>query len=132
MPTATTIDDVIDFASTDVALLSYGGVDSLFTAMTAWTDGMFKPAGIFPPANNDIREIGGQRVVSDWYAAHVKAIDLIQSEGTAAGDTGVVSTSACIDVIVRVANAVKYGVIATQITSVQETAVIALYNLIWP
>lgn len=131
MPAAVTIDDVIAFASTDVANLSYGGVDSLFVAMGSWNDGMFLEGGIFPPTQNATRELAGQRLVTDWYAAHVKALAAVQSEGITPGTSGVVGTSACIDAIVRVAWAVKEAALSGEISGTQQTAVIALYNLVW-
>lgn len=129
MPVAANIDDVIAFAATDIAEVSYGGVLSLFTQMNLWIAGMFgEAAGIFPPTANEQRS-PGQRPVSDWYAEHLKARDAI--EGPGVGASGVVGTSACIDAVVRVALAVKYATLATLITPAQQTAVVNLYNAVW-
>lgn len=129
MPVAANIDDVIAFTSTDVAEVSYGNVLSLFTQMNLWIAGMFSEAtGIFPPSQNAVKS-PGQRPVSDWFSEHVKARDLI--EGPAAGQSGVVGTSACIDAVVRVATAVKFATINSLILPAQQTAVVTLYNAVW-
>jgi hypothetical protein len=128
MPAAN-IDDVIASCADDIATVSYDGVHSLYTQMSAWITGMFSEAtGIFPPSLNETRN-PGQRVVTDWYAQHLMAKAAI--EGTGVGTSGVVGTSACIDAVYRVANAVKYGVTNGYITSAQQTAVVTLYNATW-
>jgi len=128
MPVATNIDDVIAFASTDIAEVSYGGVQSLLVQMNAWMAGMFGEAsGIFPPSKNET--FPGQRKVSDWFAEHIKARDLI--EGPGPGQSGVVGTSACIDAVVRAASAVKFATLQSLITAAQQTAVVNLYNAVW-
>jgi hypothetical protein len=128
MPGATDIDDVIKFAPFDIAQVSYLNVDSLFAQMNLWTQGLFGQAGIFPPSQ-DVQQNPGQRVVTNWYSAHVLAINDI--EGPAPGQSGVVGTTAVIVVVERVANAVKAAVPLGHITAAQQTAVVALYNAVW-
>lgn len=129
MPPAATIDDVIIQCSEDIGALSYGGVSSLFTVMQTWTDSMFlDETSIFPPSA-DLNRNPGQRVVTDWYAQHLMALDSI--EGPGVGESGVVGTAAVIDAVFRVANAVKYAVINGNISSAQQTSVVALYNSTW-
>jgi hypothetical protein len=125
---AVTIDDVIALCADDIAIVSYGGTKSLFTQMQLWIAGMFGDAGIFPGIANT-RKDPGQRVVTDWYAQHLIALNEI--EGSGVGESGVVGTSATIDAVYRVANAVKYGVLNSNITSAQQSAVVTLYNATW-
>lgn len=127
MPVAADIDDVIAFASTDIAEVSYGGIESLFTQMQEWIDGVFAESGIFPPSSNETN--AGQRQITNWYAESLLARDTI--EGPAAGDSGLVSTSNVINAVVRTAYAVKYAAIEGSITGAQQTAVVTLYNNVW-
>lgn len=133
--TATNIDDVIAMCGTDIPVLSYGGVDSLKVQMGLWNVGMYGSpgdpnAGIFPPKDTVGREfVTSQRPVSDWSAASELA--LADIEGPGVGQSGPVGTSACVDAVMRAASAVKYATIAGQITAAQQTAVVALYNLVW-
>jgi hypothetical protein len=126
--TAVTITDVINDAANDIAAVSYGGTQSLFTQMNLWTNGMFGPSGIFPAADNPQKN-PGQRPVSNWYVTHLQAINVI--EGPGVGQSGVVGTSAVINAVERAAYAVKFAVINGYITAGQQTAVIALYNTVW-
>ena len=129
MPVAATIDDVIVFAPTDIAEVSYDGVLSLFTQMNLWTDGMFSEAtGIYVPAQDSQRN-PGQRPVTDWLGEHVMAIAAI--EGPGVGASSVVGTSACINAVTRVASAVKFATINGYVTAAQQTAVVTLYNAVW-
>lgn len=129
MPPAGNIDDVIAFASTDIAEVSYLSGLSLLTQMNAWIAGMYSEAtGIFKPSVNEANT-PGQRPVTNWYAEHLIARD--QIEGPAPGQSGVVGTSACIDAVVRVACAVKQAKIAGFISATQQTAVVTLYNVVW-
>lgn len=127
--TAANIDAAIAATAVDVATVSYiAPPQSLFVQMSAWIAGMFSQAtGIFPPSDDD--GVPGQRVVTDWFATHLLA--RAEIEGPLAGDAGVVGTSAVINAVVRVLYAVKYGVINGDITSGQQNAVVALYNLVW-
>ena len=128
---AANIDDVIAMAPTDIAIVSYGGVESLFVQMSLWIDGMFRPPqAIFPPALDDNRN-PGQRPVTDWLGTHVQARALVALEGLLAGQSGVVGTSACIDAVVRVASAVRIANILGFILPIQENAVVSLYNAVW-
>lgn len=130
MPPAADIDDVIAFAATDIAGISYGGVDSTYDQMVLWNDGVFGEAtGVFKPSTNDTQP--GQRPVTNWFAESIKALDALAAEGTAAGDAGVPGTSAAINAVVRAAYAVKYAAIDGGITPTQQTAVVTLYNAVW-
>lgn len=130
MPPATNIDEVIEFASTDIALVTYGGVDSLDVQMGLWTDGMFGASGIFPPAANGAPSAPiGQRAVSDWYGQHLIARGEI--EGVGIGAAGLIGNSAVTNAVVRAAYAVKYATLNSQISVAQQTAVVALYNATW-
>ncbi len=129
MAPAANIDEVIAFASPQIAAVSYGGVDSLFAKTTLWIDGLFGEAGPFPPSL-DSQRTPGQRTVTNWYAAHVMARADI--EGPGIGDSGVVGTSEVINAVERVASAVKFAAINADISGAQQTAFIALYNTIWP
>jgi len=136
MPVATNIDEVIAFCAIDIAAVSYGGVDSLYTQMGLWIVGMFSTpsgpsSGIFPPERNEqaVNTVDGQRRVTDWLATSLMA--KAQIEGPGVNDAGVVGTSACIDAVTRVANAVKYATLASAISAGQQTAVVALFNLVW-
>jgi hypothetical protein len=129
MPPAANIDEVIAFASTDVAEVSYGITDSLFVQNDLWIDGLFAAVtGIFPPSQNAVRN-PGQRPVTDWLATNLMAQADI--EGPAIGDSGVVGTSAVINAVVRTASAVKFSTINGLTTAPQEAAVVALYNAVW-
>lgn len=128
MPPAANIDDVIAFASLDIAEVSYGDVDSLLVQTTLWIDGVFGPSGIYPPFENSQRS-PGQRPVTDWLAAHRMA--QAEIEGPAPGQSGVVGTSAVINAVVRVASAVKFATLNGLVSAAQQTAVVALYNTVW-
>jgi len=127
MPAASNIDDVIAFAATDVANVSYLGVKSLFAQTNLWIVGMFTT--IFPPAANS-QGNPGQRLVTDWNITTLMARDAI--EGPLAGQSKLVGTCAVIDAVERAAYAVKYARLAGAITAAQQTAVVALYNATWP
>lgn len=135
MPAATTIDDVIAFAATDIANVTYAGgpppTHSLFTQMGLWIVGMFGSSpstGIFPPSANPTGN-PGQRLVTDWYAQHLMAKAAI--EGTLANQGGAVGVAACANAVERVAYAVKYARLAGVISAAQQTAVVTLYNATW-
>ena len=128
MPTASDIDDVIAFAATDIAVLSYDSGDSLFTQNALWIDGMFGELGIFPPSL-DSAQNPGQRVVTDWLATNKMAQAAI--EGPLTGDSGVIGTSAVINAVVRTATAVKFGAINGYVTGAKQTAVVTLFNTVW-
>lgn len=130
---AANIDEAIAFAPNYIAQVSYGTVAppalSLKTQTELWIAGMFSEAtGIFPPSGDPILN-PGQRVVTNWLSAHVIALGEI--EGPAAGDAGVVGTSAVINAVERVLFAVKFGVVNGNITALQQTAVVALFNTVW-
>ena len=132
--TALTIDDCIALAADNLASVAYGSPPpptvSLLTQMNLWIDGMFSEAtGIFPPSVNP-RTNPGQRLVTDWLYAHLAARDTI--EGPAPGDAGLLSTSNCINAVVRGLCAVKYATLDQQITLAQQAAFVALFNLVWP
>lgn len=132
MPPAANIDQAIALSASDIATLSYGGAQSLYTRMNAWIAGMFSEAtGIFKPSANPGVEVQAQqqRVVTDWLAQHKLALSEI--EGQLAGQSGLIGTSAVINAVVRALYAVKYAVINGQATAAQQTAVVALYNLSW-
>jgi hypothetical protein len=127
---AVTIDDVIAFAPTDIANLSYGGAKSLYTAMQQWIAGMFGPGGtpIFPPAGNS-GAYPNQRVVTDWFPTHELALDAIEGHGV--GQSGVIGTSAVVNAVVRVAYAVKDASAKGYIAALQTESVVTLYNTVW-
>ncbi len=127
MAAAADIDDVITMCADLVADASYDAGISLDTQFGLWIDGMFvAPDGIFIPG---IGVDDQQRTVRDWYGPHLLARE--QIEGTGTTDTGPVGTSACIDVIFRVANAVKFSNINGFISQAQEDDVVALFNATW-
>lgn len=128
MPVAANIDEAIAFAPTDIAEVSYGGVLSLETQMNAWIAGMFvEAAGIFPPSNNETQ--AGQQRITNWLFTNLQARDAIESP--APGGSGLVSTTACINAVVRTLSAVKFATIDGAVTLVQQAAVVALYNVVW-
>ena len=137
MPVAANIDEVIAFCATDIAHAAYGGAaPSLFMRMGQWNAGMFSNpsdvnGGIFPPQRNEqsTNAEDGQRRVTDWLAESLMARAAI--EGPGISDPQVVGTSACINAVTRVANAVKYAALATAITGAQQSAVVTLYNTVW-
>lgn len=121
---AVTIQDAIDYASDNIGSLSYDATASLQLLMSGWIAGMFGTSGIFTDVGN-----AGQRRVIDWYGANNQAYDTIES--ATPGSTGVVSTSAVIDAVVRTLYAVRDARLAGAITSAQQIATIALFNLQW-
>lgn len=132
-PPAVTIDDAIAFAPSYIALVSYENPGpptlSLFAQFQLWITGMFsEPTGVFPPSDNPAQN-PGQRVVTNWLTQHVLARRAI--EGPGVGAAGAVGTSAVVDAVTRALYATKYGVINGNISSAQETAVIALFNTVW-
>lgn len=128
MPVALNIDEAIAFAPTDIAEVSYGGILSLFTQMNLWLAGMFsEPTGIFPPSNNATQ--AGQQRVTNWLFTNLQARDAI--EGPGPGASGLVSTTACINAVVRTLSAVKFAQNDGAITPAQQAAVVALYNAVW-
>lgn len=129
MPVAANISEAIAYAPGDIAEVSYQAVLSLNTQMLAWIAGMFSEAtGIFKPSVNDAQS-PGQRPVTNWYFTNLQARSAI--EGPGVGASGLVGTTACIDAVVRALSAVKDARTAGTITAGQETAVVALYNLVW-
>lgn len=128
MPIAANIDQAIAFAPTDIAQVSYQAVQSLLTQMNAWLAGIFsEPTGVFPPSNNETQ--AGQQRVTNWLFTNLQARDAIESP--APGGSGLVSTTACINAVVRTLSAVKYATIDGATTVAQENAVVAVYNLVW-
>lgn len=129
MPPAVTIDDVITQCSAKIANLSYvtgNGFYNQNQAVPNWIAGMFSEAtGIFKPSADALVK---QRVVTNWLASHrmaqalLRPADLLQQPD---------STSAVIDAVFRVSNAVKFAVIDGAITGAQQTAVVALFNATW-
>jgi hypothetical protein len=132
MPVATNIDEAVAFASDNIAILSYGGVLSLYTQFQTWIAGMFSEAtGIYKPSANPAQAAAaGPRVVTDWLATHLLAQQ--QIEGTTPGSSELVGTSAVIDAVTRVLSAVKFATINAKITAGQQAATVVLFNLAWP
>lgn len=131
MPPAANIDQAIQFAEFDIAAQAYAAVESTYTNMVAWIAGIFSEAtGIFPPSADPPQSgVMGQRVITDWLAQSLMARDAIESQ--AIGGAGPVGVSAVINVVVRVLYAVKFAVVNGQATAGQQTAVVALYNVVW-
>lgn len=126
MPAAN-IDDAIAMCADEIAVVSYGAVESLDTQMGLWNSGMFNiSTGIFQPG---IGQRSQQGTVSDWFGPHLLARDQIL--GTGVGDSTPVGTSAVIDVVFRVLNAVKFANINGFITQGQEDDTVALFNAVW-
>lgn len=122
---AVTIQDCIDYCGDNIAEISYDAMVSVQTQMAGWITTMFgSAAGIFRAL-----EPAGQRRVADWYGVNNQAYDLIES--ATPGTTGVESTSAVIDAVVRTLYAVRDARAATQISAAQVTATIAAFNLYW-
>jgi hypothetical protein len=132
MPAAGTIDEAITYAADNIAVLSYAGVLSLYDQFQEWIDGMFSEAtGIYPPSANPPQSgAAKQRVVTNWLASHLLARE--QIEGTTAGSSGLVGTSAVIGAVTRVLSAVKFAAINGQITAGQQAATVVLFNIAWP
>lgn len=124
MPVAT-IDEAIQQAPGIIAVASYGGVVSIFTQMGLWNTGVFVTT--FPNSGNqDV----GQRRITDWYLTSLQARASI--EGVLPGTSGVVGTSETIDAVVRVLYAVRDTVAAGLQPVAKRTAIIALFNAVWP
>ena len=127
MAAAADIDDAIALTADEVADASYDAGVSLDTQFGLWIAGMFSGASaIFAEG---VGSPDKQRTVSDWWGPHVLA--RLQIEGTGNTDSGVVGTSAVIDQVYRVLNAVKYANINSFISQAQEDAVVALFNVVW-
>jgi|SRR5271154_2172619 len=129
MPPAVTIDDVITQCGLKIANLAYvtgNGFYNQNQAVPNWIAGMFsQTSGIFPPSSDQLVK---QRVVTNWLAQHkIAQALLIPADFLQQPD----STSAVIDAVFRVANAVKFAVIDNLITVGQQNAVIALFNTTW-
>lgn len=132
MPPAANIDQAIQFAEFDIAAQAYAGVESTYTNMLAWIAGIFSQAtGIFPPSADPpaSSQNMGQRVVTDWLGQSLIARDAIEGQGV--GGASVLGVAAVVNVVVRVLYAVKFAFINGQATAGQQTAVVALYNLVW-
>lgn len=128
MPVAT-ITEAIQVAATDIAALSYGGVDSLSVQQQLWIDAIFgELAGVFPPSQNLTRD-PGQRLVTDWLYTNLAAKRAI--EGVGVGASGVVGTSAVIDAVERTLLAVRDATLAGEITTAKQTLVVTAYNSVW-
>lgn len=121
---ATTIQDAIDYCDDNIGQISYDGMVSLQTQMAGWIATMFGASGIFTDVDND-----KQRRVIDWYGTNNQAYDMI--EGPTPGSSGVESTSAVINAVVRTLYAVRDARIALAISAAQQTATITAFNLYW-
>lgn len=120
-----TIDEAIQQAPGIIASASYGGVISIYAQMGLWNTGIFQT--IFPSSGDSD---ASQRRITDWYLTSLQARAAI--EGPAAGDSELVGTSATIDAVVRVLCAVRDTVAAGLQPTAKRTAVIALFNSVWP
>lgn len=121
---AVTIQDAINFCSDNIGQLSYDAVHAIQPRMTTWITTLFSKGGIFANVDSD-----PQRTVIDWYIANNNALD--QCEGSTPGSTGVFSTSAVIEAVTRTLCAVQVAKNNGYITSAQQTAVIAAFNINW-
>lgn len=120
------IDEAIAQANDLINDASYDGAVSLLTQWNLWIDGLLGGAGVFP---SDINTPAA-RSVRDWLPAHLAARDAIEGPGNT--DSGPTGTSACSSVCARVLSAIKFAVINGEATAGQETATVALFNVVWP
>lgn len=127
MAAAADIDDAIALCADECADASYDAGINLSTQFALWITGMFVGGGaIFNPT---VGAPNKQRTVRDWWGPH--RIAQTQILGTGNTDTGPVGTSAVIDCVFRVLNAVKFANANTYISQSQEDDVVALFNAVW-
>jgi len=120
---AANISEAVEFCADNIAELSYDAGVSIKTRMNDWIADLFAAGGIFTDVAN-----AGQRRVIDWRGPSVLAS--AQIEGPLAGDSGVVGTSAVIDLVSRVLCAVRAAA-GTGITVAQRDATVTAFNTQW-